>query len=106
VAERIPAVAFIGMMGATYIRRRRRTRERLSDRQSEIDFCSRLAATAFDETPFPFGDFMTPFLLYLLAVFFIIAGVVLLWLNLREWHRRKVIVTPEEHDGFRDEFRN
>ena len=47
-----------------------------------------------------------PSLLFLLAVFFIIAGVMLLWLNLREWRRRKVIVTREERDGVRDEFPN
>jgi hypothetical protein len=47
---------------------------------------------------------MVPFLLDLLTLFFIIAGMVLLWLNLRACHRSKVIITPEEHDDFRDEF--
>lgn len=34
-----------------------------------------------------------------LTVFFIVAGLALLWLNLRERHRRKVIITPDVHDG-------
>jgi hypothetical protein len=46
---------------------------------------------------------MIPFLLNLLTVFFIVAGLVLLWLKLREWRRRKVIITQgRHHDGFRD----
>jgi hypothetical protein len=47
---------------------------------------------------------MIPFLLDLLTLFFIIAGMALLWLNLRACLRGKVIITPDEHDGVRDEF--
>ncbi len=36
----------------------------------------------------------------LLTIFFIVAGVGLLLLNLREWYRRKVIIAPDEHGGF------
>ena len=35
----------------------------------------------------------------LLTIFFIVAGVGLLWLNLRVWYRHKVIITPDEHEG-------
>lgn len=48
---------------------------------------------------------MIPLLLDQLTVCFIVAGLALLWLNLREWHRSKVIIAPREHDGFRDELR-
>ena len=35
-------------------------------------------------------------LLDLLTIVFIIAGLVLVWPNLREWRRRKVRITPDE----------
>lgn len=34
----------------------------------------------------------------LITVFFIVVGLALLCLNLREWHRSKIIITPNEHD--------
>jgi uncharacterized membrane protein YozB (DUF420 family) len=40
---------------------------------------------------------MIPFLLDVLTIFFIVAGLLLLWLKLREWHRRKVIITQDKH---------
>lgn len=43
---------------------------------------------------------MVPMILDALTVFFIVAGLALLWLNLRERHRRKVIISPDVHDGF------
>jgi hypothetical protein len=46
---------------------------------------------------------MIPFFLDLLTVFFIVAGVLLLWLKMREWRQHKVIITRDRHhDGFRD----
>ena len=35
-------------------------------------------------------------LLDLLTVVFIIAGLALVWLNLRQWRQRKVKVTPDD----------
>jgi hypothetical protein len=40
---------------------------------------------------------MIPLLLDALTMVFIVAGLILLWLNLRERWRRKVRITPEEH---------
>lgn len=37
----------------------------------------------------------------LLTVFFIVGGLGLLWVNLRELRRRKVIIRSDDHDGFR-----
>jgi hypothetical protein len=52
---------------------------------------------------FAICHFMIPILLDLLTVFFIIAGLILLWLNMRERRRSKVIVTPDERDGARSD---
>jgi hypothetical protein len=41
---------------------------------------------------------MIPVLLDLLTIFFVVAGVVLLWLNLRVWRRNRVVITPENDD--------
>ena len=38
---------------------------------------------------------MIPVLLDLLTIFFVVAGVVLLWLNLRIWRRNRVVIIPE-----------
>jgi len=48
--------------------------------------------------PFCFFDSMIPVLLDLLTIFFVVAGVVLLWLNLRVWRRNRVVITPENYD--------
>lgn len=45
---------------------------------------------------------MIPFLLDLLTVFFIVAGMVLLWLNLRGWRRTRLQIAPENYDQFED----
>jgi hypothetical protein len=42
--------------------------------------------------------FMIPVLLDLLTIFFVVAGVVLLWLNLRVWRRNRVAITSEHYD--------
>jgi hypothetical protein len=39
-----------------------------------------------------FCDFMGSVLLDALTIFFIVSGAALLWLNLRAWRRRSVIV--------------
>lgn len=39
---------------------------------------------------------MIPILLDALIILFIVAGLVLLWLNLHKWRQRKVRITPEE----------
>jgi hypothetical protein len=41
---------------------------------------------------------MIPVLLDLLTVFFIIAGMVLLWLNLRVWRRTRLQIAPENSE--------
>jgi hypothetical protein len=41
---------------------------------------------------------MIPVLLDLLTIFFAVAGVVLLWLNLRVWRRNRLVITPETSD--------
>jgi hypothetical protein len=45
---------------------------------------------------------MIPVLLDLLTVFFIIAGMVLLWLNLRVWRRTRLPIAPENSERFDD----
>ena len=45
---------------------------------------------------------MIPVLLDLLTVFFIIAGMVLLWLNLRVWRRTTLQIAPENSDRLED----
>jgi hypothetical protein len=42
--------------------------------------------------------FMIPVLLDSLTIFFVVAGVVLLWLNLRVWPRNWVVITHENDD--------
>src|SRR5579863_3899277 len=43
---------------------------------------------------------MIPFLLDALTIVFIVAGLTLLWLNLRSWRRRTApIAPPPEHDA-------
>jgi hypothetical protein len=46
--------------------------------------------------------FMIPALLDLLTIFFVVAGVVLLWLNLRAWRRNRVAITSEHYDRSED----
>ena len=41
---------------------------------------------------------MIPVLLDLLTIFFVVAGVALLWLNLRLWRRNRVAITSENYD--------
>src|ERR1700733_10380371 len=43
---------------------------------------------------------MIPFLLDALTIFFIVAGLVLLWLNLRAWRRRTVPIALPEHEEY------
>jgi hypothetical protein len=45
---------------------------------------------------------MIPVLLDSLTVFFIIAGMVLLWLNLRVWRRTRLQIAPENSERFED----
>ncbi|MGA7939072.1 hypothetical protein [Bradyrhizobium sp.] len=45
---------------------------------------------------------MIPVLLDVLTIFFIVAGMALLWLNLRGWRRRTVGIAPPEHAGTSD----
>jgi len=51
---------------------------------------------------------MIPLLLNFLTVFFIIAGVVLLWMNLRASRRNRINLTPEKPgEQFKpDQFQN
>jgi hypothetical protein len=44
-------------------------------------------------------------LLDLLTVVFIVAGLGLVWLNLRQWRQRKVNVTPDEPPLLPKEFK-
>jgi hypothetical protein len=41
---------------------------------------------------------MIPVLLDLLTIFFLVAGMVLLWLNLRMWRATGLSITPENYD--------
>ena len=41
---------------------------------------------------------MFPVLLDFLTIFFVVAGVALLWLNLRAWRRNRVAITSENYD--------
>ena len=41
---------------------------------------------------------MIPALLDALTIFFIVAGLALLWLNLRVWRRRTVGIAPPQHE--------
>jgi hypothetical protein len=43
---------------------------------------------------------MIPFLLDALTIFFIVAGLVLLWLNLRAWRRLTVPIALPEHEEY------
>ena len=45
---------------------------------------------------------MIPILLDLLTVVFVVAGGVLLWLNLRQWRRSGVGIAPENYAGSDD----
>lgn len=49
---------------------------------------------------------MIPILLDLLTLFFLVAGLVLLWLNLRERRRRKVHISPQERYKSQNDFRD
>lgn len=49
---------------------------------------------------------MIPILLDLLTLFFLVAGLVLLWLNLRERRRRKVHISPQERHKSQNDFRD
>jgi hypothetical protein len=33
-----------------------------------------------------------------MTIFFVVAGVALLWLDLRAWRRNRVVITPENYD--------
>jgi hypothetical protein len=44
-------------------------------------------------------DFIIPVLLDLLTIFFVVASLLLLWLNLRGWRRKRVVITPENYDS-------
>jgi hypothetical protein len=45
---------------------------------------------------------MIPVLLDLLTIFFLAAGAILLWLNLRIWRRTGLSITPENDDRLED----
>jgi hypothetical protein len=45
---------------------------------------------------------MIPVLLDLLTIFFLVAGLILLWLNLRMWCRTGLPITPEIYDRLED----
>jgi len=45
-----------------------------------------------------FFEFMNAVLLDSMTIFFVVAGVALLWLDLRAWRRNRVVITPENYD--------
>jgi hypothetical protein len=49
---------------------------------------------------------MIPVLLDLLTIFFVVAGSLLLWLNLRAWRRNRVAITCENYDRLDREDRS